>query len=83
MLDIQLLRTNLSLVAGRLALRGVTLDTATFEALEAERWSLLHPESAPRVPLVQQILKGAEGPVVAASDSMKAVPDLIARWVPA
>jgi seryl-tRNA synthetase len=37
MLDIQLLRTNLAAVAERLATRGVTLDTATFEALEAER----------------------------------------------
>ena len=37
MLDIQLLRSNLPLVAERLALRGVTLDTAAFEALEAER----------------------------------------------
>jgi seryl-tRNA synthetase len=37
MLDIQLLRTNLAFVAERLATRGVTLDTATFEALEAER----------------------------------------------
>ena len=30
MLDIQLLRSNLPLVAERLALRGVTLDTAAF-----------------------------------------------------
>jgi seryl-tRNA synthetase len=37
MLDIQSLRTNLAAVAERLATRGVTLDTATFEALEAER----------------------------------------------
>jgi len=37
MLDIQLLRTHLPLVAERLATRGVTLDTAAFEALEAER----------------------------------------------
>ena len=37
MLDIQLLRSNLPLVAERLALRGVTLDTGAFEALEAER----------------------------------------------
>jgi seryl-tRNA synthetase len=37
MLDIQSLRTNLAFVAERLATRGVTLDTATFEALEAER----------------------------------------------
>jgi len=37
MLDINLLRSNLPFVAERLALRGVTLDTAAFEALEAER----------------------------------------------
>ena len=40
MLDIQLLRTNLASVAERLATRGVTLDTAAFEALEAERKAL-------------------------------------------
>jgi seryl-tRNA synthetase len=37
MLDIQLLRSNLAFVAERLATRGVTLDTAAFEALEAKR----------------------------------------------
>jgi seryl-tRNA synthetase len=37
MLDIQLLRTNLESVAERLARRGVTLDTAGFQALEDER----------------------------------------------
>jgi seryl-tRNA synthetase len=40
MLDIQLLRTNLALVAERLATRGTTLDTAAFEALESERKDL-------------------------------------------
>ncbi len=37
MLDINLLRSDLAGVAAGLARRGVTLDTATFEALEAER----------------------------------------------
>jgi seryl-tRNA synthetase len=37
MLDIQLLRKDLALVAQRLATRGVVLDTARFESLEAER----------------------------------------------
>ncbi|MGQ0524803.1 MAG: serine--tRNA ligase [Betaproteobacteria bacterium] len=37
MLDIQLLRSDLSGVAARLATRGYTLDIATFETLEAER----------------------------------------------
>jgi seryl-tRNA synthetase len=40
MLDIQLLRSNLAHVAERLATRGVTLDTAVFETLEAERKTL-------------------------------------------
>ncbi len=37
MLDIQLLRNDLQGVAGRLADRGITLDTAAFERLEAGR----------------------------------------------
>jgi seryl-tRNA synthetase len=37
MLDIQALRNDLDGVAGRLATRGFTLDTAKFEQLEAER----------------------------------------------
>ncbi len=40
MLDIQLLRTQLPFAAERLATRGVTLDTAAFEALESERKGL-------------------------------------------
>ena len=40
MLDIQSLRSNLALVAERLATRGVALDTAAFAALEAERKDL-------------------------------------------
>ncbi len=52
------------------------------EALAAERWNLLHPEEAPRVPFVTTLLKDAPGPVVAASDYLKAVPDQVARWVP-
>jgi seryl-tRNA synthetase len=40
MLDIHLLRTNLPFVAERLAARGVTLDTAAFESLEAQRKQL-------------------------------------------
>jgi len=63
MLDIQLLRSNLPLVAERLALRGVTLDTAAFEALEAERKRLqVHTQDlqAKRNTLSKQIgmLKG-------------------------
>jgi len=52
------------------------------DALETERWNRLHPGEARRVPYVQKALNGSEGPVIAASDWMKAVPDQISRWVP-
>ncbi|MGE5828310.1 MAG: transketolase-like TK C-terminal-containing protein, partial [Micromonosporaceae bacterium] len=52
------------------------------DAIQTEEWNLTHPEAEPRVPYVTQALADAEGPVVAVSDFMRAVPDLIARWVP-
>jgi pyruvate dehydrogenase E1 component len=51
------------------------------EALDCERWNRLHPAERPRVPYVSDVLEEADGPVVAVSDFMKAVPDQIARWV--
>ena len=52
------------------------------EALECERWNLLHPDRAPRVPYIRQLLKDREGPVIAATDYMRTVPDQIRQWVP-
>jgi pyruvate dehydrogenase E1 component len=52
------------------------------DAIETERWSLLHPDEQPRVPFVTTQLGGAGGPFVAVSDFMRAVPLQIARWVP-
>ena len=52
------------------------------DAVECERHNLDHPDAEPRVPFVTQQLEDAPGPVVAVSDWMRAVPDLIARWVP-
>jgi pyruvate dehydrogenase E1 component len=52
------------------------------EALACERWNRLNPEEEARVPYVTRTLNGARGPVIAATDYMKAVPDMIARWVP-
>ncbi len=48
----------------------------------AERWNMLHPGGAARVPYVTQCLKDAEGVLVAASDYVKAMPDSIDRWLP-
>jgi len=52
------------------------------DALGVERWNRLHPTETPRTPFVTQELSTAEGPVVAVTDYMKAVPDQVARWVP-
>ncbi|WTD64995.1 pyruvate dehydrogenase (acetyl-transferring), homodimeric type [Micromonospora sp. NBC_01638] len=52
------------------------------DAVEAEEYNLLHPGAEAKVPYIQQKLADADGPKVAVSDWMRAVPDLIARWVP-
>jgi pyruvate dehydrogenase E1 component len=52
------------------------------DALECERMNRLHPESPPRVPYITQALAGVEGPFITASDYMKSLGDLVARWVP-
>jgi pyruvate dehydrogenase E1 component len=52
------------------------------EAIAAERWNRLHPGNKERIPYITQALEGVEGPVVAATDYMKSVPDMLARWVP-
>ena len=51
------------------------------QALTTERWNRLHPSQPPRTPRVGEILAG-DGPVIAVTDFLKAVPDQIARWVP-
>ncbi|MFP5328180.1 MAG: transketolase-like TK C-terminal-containing protein, partial [Acidimicrobiia bacterium] len=53
------------------------------DALSCERWNRLHPTEEANTPFVTEQLSSAEGPVVAVSDFMKAVPDQIAWWVPA
>ena len=52
------------------------------EALEVERWNLLHPTEKPRQAYVQKLLHGKQGPFIAASDYMHLVSEQIAKWVP-
>jgi pyruvate dehydrogenase E1 component len=47
-----------------------------------ERWNLLHPGAAERIPYVTSCLKDAPGVLVAASDYVKALPDSIDKWLP-
>jgi pyruvate dehydrogenase E1 component len=50
--------------------------------LEVERWNRLHPVEPRRVSWVEQCLGPTAGPVIAANDYVRAVPDLIRTWVP-
>jgi pyruvate dehydrogenase E1 component len=52
------------------------------DALSVERWNRLHPGEKPRVPYVTRMLEPTSGPIVAATDYMKAVPDMVSRWMP-
>ena len=52
------------------------------EALDVERWNLLHPGEKPRVPYLSSLLGGREGPFVAASDYVRTVADQVRQWVP-
>jgi pyruvate dehydrogenase E1 component len=52
------------------------------EALGVDRWNRLHPDQPARAPFVVEVLKGAKGPIVAATDFMKMVPDQVAPWLP-
>jgi pyruvate dehydrogenase E1 component len=51
------------------------------EALRVERWNRLHPNEPERTPYIVTALQGADGPIVAATDYMKAVPDQLAPWL--
>jgi pyruvate dehydrogenase E1 component len=52
------------------------------EALRVERWNRLHPDQPSQRPYILSALDGAEGPIVAATDYMKVVPDQLAPWLP-
>jgi pyruvate dehydrogenase E1 component len=51
------------------------------DALDAERWNLLHPGDTPRIPYVTEQLRGTEGPIVASTDYMKLFAEQIRPFV--
>ena len=52
------------------------------EALEVDRWNMLHPTHTPKLSYIEKILGEEEGIFIAASDHMRSVPEMITRWVP-
>ncbi len=51
------------------------------DALAVERWNRLHPAEQPRVPHIVSTMQNTNGPIIASSDYLKAVPDGIAPWL--
>jgi pyruvate dehydrogenase E1 component len=52
------------------------------DALANERYSRLHPTEKPQPPYIASVLGNHKGPVIAATDYMKALPDSLARFIP-
>jgi pyruvate dehydrogenase E1 component len=52
------------------------------DAIETERWNRLNPGEKPRVPYVTGCLADAPGVLVAASDYLKTLPNMISKWMP-
>ena len=52
------------------------------DGLACERYNRMNPDQPQRRAYVTEVLDGAKGPVVAASDYMAALPDSIRQWAP-
>src|SRR6266481_6201542 len=52
------------------------------DGIETERWNRLHAGEKPRVPYVTECLSDATGVLVAASDYLKTLPNMISKWMP-
>ncbi|MEO6817722.1 MAG: pyruvate dehydrogenase (acetyl-transferring), homodimeric type [Edaphobacter sp.] len=51
------------------------------DALAVERWNRLHPAEKERQSYLQTKLAGTQGPIIAASDYMKVLPDQLSPWL--
>ena len=52
------------------------------DALDVERWNRLHPGEAPKQSTLRAALTETKGPIVAASDYVKMLPDALSRHAP-
>jgi len=52
------------------------------DGMAVERWNTLNPLEPQRTSYVEECLSRTTGPVIAASDYVRALPDLIRTWVP-
>ncbi len=52
------------------------------DALNCQRWNMLHPTETPRKSYLEQTLENEKGVFIAVSDNMKIVAEQISAWVP-
>ena len=52
------------------------------DGIETDRWNRLHPGEKARVPYVTECLADAPGVLVAATDYLKTLPNMISQWLP-
>jgi pyruvate dehydrogenase E1 component len=74
------------ILAGKFGLQADVWSVTSYnelrrDALSIERWNRLHPAEPEKTPYIAAALQGSKGPIVAASDYMKSLPDQIAPWL--
>jgi len=52
------------------------------EGQEVRRWNLLHPTEVQRISHVERLLKGAQGPVIASTDYVRALTEQLRAFIP-
>ena len=52
------------------------------DGLECERWNRLNPDKPERKSWVEEMLSSSSESIVAVSDNMAAVPDMVRQWMP-
>jgi len=52
------------------------------EAGDCARWNMLHPTAPPKTSFIEDVLDGVEGPFIAASDYVRALPEQLTQWIP-
>ena len=76
-----------SLLEGEFGIHAEVWSATSFtelrrDGIACDRWNLLHPEASPRAPWIANQLGSSDAPVVAATDYLRAYPELVRAWVP-
>ena len=53
-----------------------------YDALEIDRFNMMHPEKPTKEPYIKKITKNEEGVFIAATDYSQILPDSISKWLP-